>query len=1020
LLSILGLLAIPYLEIRLNPSKSLPSIDVNYFWTGATANSVDRNMTSIIEGGLKTIQGVKNITAKSSRSSGRITIEFDKKKDIDKARFEVANIIRQVKGDLPETASYPIISSNRPNDEKRSIIQSYSITGSDISQVESILNSRVLPDIRQIIGVDQTVLRGLQQEELEILLKDELMAVYGITIQDVLRLFNDFNTSQTVASVVHESELRTIVKASSTFMDFKIPIKNADGRIIYLNDIAEFRVSSKEKTGYFRINGVDAITVSIYPKNNINILELGKVIEQHIVLLNSQIGSSVSIFKTYDSTTFLNEEIKNLIKRTLYTIGILSLLLLIFSRSYKIVGVLLISVFANLTIAFLCYYLFEIELQIYSLAGVTISLGLIIDNSIILIDHLRKRGNIAIAIPIFASTLTTSGALSVIYFLDDALKVNLIDFALVIIINLAISILVSLFLVPKLLQNWTQESTSSPSKANDRNERWYGSYESLITLLVKRKKWLFVLVIFLFGIPIFLLPTQLEDNGKWFNKAYNNTLGSQKFVSDIKPPLEKYLGGTLRLFSNNVLNKASYKNKEESKLVISAAMGSENTVDQLNQVFILLEKYLNGFDHIKQHITIISEANYGQIEVFFKDNHSASFPYLLKSQMIKKSTEFSGLDWSIYGVGKAFNDINVSNETSNISITAKGYEYDKLKQLAELFKMKVSVNNRITDALIKGNTFRIEKARFNYFMDINEANLSIYNLSIEQIYNKFLALGNSNNSDINVHFKEKYLPVKFRSIHSRDVDIWSLKNENIDSLQRPVSIQNFSTLKKRRIENDIYRENQEYVLRVNFQYLGNYANGVKLADDLLAEFQSKLPIGYSFTRENSIQRNGSNTFRYISYLGLIILLIYMVCAMLFESFTLPLGIICVIPVSFIGVFLTFYLFDFRFDQGGLASFILLSGLTVNAAIFILWSYKKRLISPTLSASKTQLYVQAFREKIAPILMATISTILGFIPFLFGGENDVFWFSLAVGTIGGLVFSILAVVFLLPLVVLKRS
>lgn len=143
-----------------------------------------------------------------------------------------------------------------------------------------------------------------------------------------------------------------------------------------------------------------------------------------------------------------------------------------------------------------------------------------------------------------------------------------------------------------------------------------------------------------------------------------------------------------------------------------------------------------------------------------------------------------------------------------------------------------------------------------------------------------------------------------------------------------------------------------------------------------------------------------------------LVVIYLVCSILFNSFKKPLYIIFVIPVSFIGIFLAFYLFSIEFDQGGYASFMLLAALTINANIYIVeeYSYLKRM-HPTYTPLRA--YLKACQVKIRPILLTVLSTILGFIPFLIGDGKEAFWFPLAVGTMGGLIISTVATLLFLP-------
>ena len=149
-------------------------------------------------------------------------------------------------------------------------------------------------------------------------------------------------------------------------------------------------------------------------------------------------------------------------------------------------------------------------------------------------------------------------------------------------------------------------------------------------------------------------------------------------------------------------------------------------------------------------------------------------------------------------------------------------------------------------------------------------------------------------------------------------------------------------------------------------------------------------------------------------LFLIVVMIFFICSILFNSLLRPLAVIMTIPISFIGIFISYYVLQIKFDQGGLAAFVLLSGLTVNSAIYILNDYDS--LCREKGIRGLRIYLKSFNGKIIPILLTILSTVLGFVPFLIGSDRDPFWFSLAVGTIGGLIFSLIAIVVYLPVII----
>ena len=145
-------------------------------------------------------------------------------------------------------------------------------------------------------------------------------------------------------------------------------------------------------------------------------------------------------------------------------------------------------------------------------------------------------------------------------------------------------------------------------------------------------------------------------------------------------------------------------------------------------------------------------------------------------------------------------------------------------------------------------------------------------------------------------------------------------------------------------------------------------------------------------------------------------------AMTFESFRYPLPVIFMIPISFIGLFLVFGLTDFAFDQGGFAAFVMLSGIVVDAGIYLVTTYQalRQAQGDAQGPEAIRLYIKAFSRKITPISLTIVSTILGLLPFLPDGPEEVFWFDFAIGTIAGMVFSVIAIIFVLPVFCIRQE
>ncbi len=1020
---ILGAFFIPKLSVRLNPTHKKPSITVQYNWAGASSYAVENKITAVLEAGFSTIKGLQNISSKSSKESGYITLTFDKYTNIDIARFETATLIRQLYNKLPKQTTYPTISVNKPDDDEATAFLSYAVNAPLTPfQIQEIVKNRIEPVIGAINSVDKTTVYGANPKEYVFTFNNDLLLSLGLTKNDLINaLKTAFKKTELGRVFYNDNYISISVNPTATLKNQHIPVKQIEERIIYLDQLTTVKEVEQEAKSYYRINGKNAITLSIYATKNANTITLAKTIDKKLKELQKKLPQDLTIVKTYDSTQYLKSELQKIYNRTIYTVIILLVFILMVSKSIKYLLVTVLSLIANLGIAFLLYYAFNVQIQLYSLAGITISLGLIIDNSIVMIDHIRHQNNKRVFIPILASTLTTIGALSVIYFLDEKYRLNLTDFALVIIINLGVSLLIALFLIPALLQKITLPLKKENSITSRLKNTFYKIYKKIILVQLKFKKLTILIIILAFGLPVFMLPQNLENNNTWYKKAYNLSIGSEWYKENLRPHLDKYLGGSLRLFSYYVFESAFYNKNEETKLYVTASMEKGATVHQMNEVFLQIENYLQGFSPVKQFTTQIFSGNYARMEITFKDNYkNGSFPYVLKSRLVRKALDFGGIQWNVFGVGQGFSTGGSMADPINFIVKAKGYNYDALNAWADTLKYALEKHPRIKKVTVRENSMWQKKPLYEYRFSLDKERLALFNVHPLKLINQLKNLTLSKYQDLSLNSSGKYLPVRFESQDAKKFDVWHIKHTPLDSLHKPVLLGDIATITKERQDENIYKENQEYIRIVEFQYTGAAKFGSKFLNKKLDELKTKLPIGFTFERSERQWFFGDDKNNNYFFLLLLVMgIIYFICAILFESFKQPFIILSVIPISFIGVFLTFYMFDFNFDQGGMASFVLLSGITVNASIFILNTFNN-LKKQFRNHNTIDLYLQAFKQKIFPILLTVFSTIIGFIPFVKDGQNEVFWFALGVGTMGGLLFSLIGILFYLPVFTLKKN
>ena len=497
-------------------------------------------------------------------------------------------------------------------------------------------------------------------------------------------------------------------------------------------------------------------------------------------------------------------------------------------------------------------------------------------------------------------------------------------------------------------------------------------------------------------------------------KNYNDLMANEWVQETAKPLINRWLGGTMRLFAQYVYESSYYQSPERTILYANAGLPNNSTIEQMNAIFLQMENKVNQYKEVDKCITNIYDAQSGMMSIYFTPAaEEAGFPYRMKSLLIQQSTEMSGIDWNIYGIGQGFSQGVNDTETPNFNVKMVGYNYYELERQANRLKLMLEKHPRIQEVNInKSMNWYGRKSLFEYQLGLDANLMAIKNISKSKLSNTLNDLSAKPIADLYILANNEYSPVKIIPTESNNRDIWQMKNQTLllDSTQ--LNINDFAKITKEKVMPEIIKEDQQYLRMVSFTYFGSDVFGAQFLEKTLAELNPTMPLGYRASKK-SYNWLSENKETKMWLIGLVFLLIYIICAIIFESLLQPLALILIIPLSFIGVFLTFYCFDFNFDQGGYASFILLSGNVVCAAIFIITEFNI-LKAQFPKASEVKLYVKAFNHKLIPILSTVLSTVVGLIPFLIFGEKEAFWFAFGVGTIGGLMMSLLVIPIYLPL------
>lgn len=1016
----MGLALIPELPVKLNPSRSLPGMTVSFTMPGNSAKVVEQEVTSKLEGMLSRINGVEEIISTSDNGRGTITLRMDKHADMDAARFEASTLIRQAWSQFPAEVSYPVISSQQPrdDDEESRAFMVYTLNApSSPILIQRYGEEYIKPVIAQVPGIYKVEVTGATDMEWRLVYDELQLEQLGLSVGDISEAIRQHYRSEFlgVCQITQGGNwLRVVCSGADDNAGFnasEIQVKTTAGNIIPLDKVLQVTHEEARPVQYFRINGLNSIYLSIYAEEGANQLELAALVREKMAELIDRLPNGYEVHISSDETESIQKELDKIYLRTGLTVLILLIFVALITWNFRYMLLIVVSLAVNLAVAVIFYYLFHLEMQLYSLAGITISLNLVIDNTIVMADHVRRRHNLSAFLSVLAATLTTVGALAIIFFMDEKIRLNLQDFAAVVIINLLISLAVALLLVPALVEKMGLD-THSQRKAyrgliiKRAVVHFTRGYERFICFLCCHRVIATATIVLIFGLPVTLLPKDLI-NKSWYKE-------------DVRPVLEKALGGTLRLFVDKVYEGSYFdRGTSEPVLYVNATLPNGSTLEQMNTLVRKMETFLSEYKEIRQFQTSVYSARRAGISIQFRENvQYTGFPYTLKAAIISKALSLGGGSWSVYGLEDQGFSNSVEETAGSYRIKLKGYNYEELMHWAEELKSLLLERKRIKEVLINAEFSFWKDDYTEFYLQPDKQRLLEEGITANDLFSALQPLFMHDFITGSIVYENRQENLTLASAQHQSYDVWALLNRPIAINGRNYKLSELAQVNKVQAPQKITKENQEYVLCVQYDYIGSAEQGKKLQKQDIQTLQARLPMGYSIEEQDYGYYWGKKDKDQYWLLALIAVILFFTTSILFNSLKQPLAIIFEIPVSYIGVFLTFYLWKLNFDQGGFASFVLLCGITVNASIYILNEYNsQRKLHPGIPA--VQAYTKAWNIKIIPIFLTVMSTILGFIPFMIGSVKEGFWFPLAAGTIGGLVASVIGLFIWLPVWTLPK-
>lgn len=572
-LSLIGVVLVPLLPVKLAPSRTLPGLTVSFSMPGNSSRVIEAEVTSKLEAMMARVKGIRKVNSTSDNGSGSISLELDKHADIDVTRFEVSTIIRQTWPQLPEGVSYPQISTRRSDDKASRPFITYTLNApANPILIQQYAEENIKPVLGQLKGIYKVELNGATPMEWQLEYDSDQLSRLGITLQAVQRAINRHYEKEFlgICSIEKGAEgrewIRLVRTSTEKEMEFEpgaIQLQAEDGTMVTLDKLIKVRHVEERPQSYYRINGLNSVYLYITAEETANQLNLSGEVKHLMGELQQKMPPGYEVHISYDATEYIQKELDKIYFRTGLTVLILLLFVALITRNLRYLFLIVTSLAVNISVAVILYYAFGLEMQLYSLAGITISLNLVIDNTIVMTDHILHRRNLKAFVSVLAATLTTIGALVIIFFLDEKIRLNLQDFAAVVIINLAVSLFVALFFVPSMIDKIGLEKKKRrkrrrfllrPTFMKRLTVYFTRFYQGVIYYLCRFRVIACLLLLLGFGLPVFMLPEKMEGEGKWV-EYYNKVFDNPTFKDKVKPVINKALGGSLRLLRKSIRGK---------------------------------------------------------------------------------------------------------------------------------------------------------------------------------------------------------------------------------------------------------------------------------------------------------------------------------------------------------------------------------------------------------------------------------------------------------------------------------
>ncbi len=993
---LLGYIGFTNLSYELMPDFNQPVVVIKTVYPGAEPQEVETSVSRKIEDALSNLEGVDYLVTKSLPNASVIIANLEYGSDLDKTMQDAQRYIDNIRTELPDEILSPVMSKVSPNDLP---IMSISAT-SDLPSTVFYQKMRddYLPQIQQIKGVAELTILGGEEREIQVKVDQRKLEHYQLSINQIVEAINRSGFDIPAGKITNEKQSNSVRIAGkyTQLMDVEM-VQVAmpfPGNPIYVKDVATVTNGIKEITSVSRYNGQNGIGILLKKQGDANAVEVSKAVkEQFKAIEKLNQADNVKFIIADDSTDNTIEAVNSVVFDLIMAVVLVSLVMLLFLRSFRNALIVLVAIPTSLVTAFAVMWMLGYTLNLMTLLAMSLIIGILVDDATVVLENIQRHldmgknkedaaleGRMEIGFSALSITLVDIVVFLPILFIQVFVADMLMQFSVVVITSTLTSLFVGFTLTPWMASRMGKSEDLKPTNFFNRFLIWF--------------------------------ENQLDNFTNWYGRQLKWVLSHKLAFTGILIGLFVL---TALMFKQNIIGKELISTGDQGKFKMSLEFDKFTTLQENNIQSLQIENFLlnqpdiaNVFSNVGGPSTGIGSLGVGaENKTEFtiqlkpsnerKDQPTEVFMKDLRDQL---QVQFPGINYSMAGLG-------LIPRSAPIEITLSGNEVETVLQSATKLQEvieKIPGADNVQLSVKEGNPeFRIIPDH-DKMQRLGISN-AYFGLSVRN------ALSGNDEAKLTDSGTEYPIRVRYDVVDRQNYsDITDMIIVNPKGIA--VKLSQFASVMQDNSPSMLERKDRQPAVTLTADALGRPSGTV--ADEVVAYVkENPLPSGVQMTWGSDIKRQDDSFGALGAVLLISFILIYLIMVALYDSFIYPFVVLFSIPVAIIGALLALNLSMSHLSLFAMLGLIMLMGLVVKNAILIV-DFTNQLKAQGMHYKEA--LIEAGKGRMRPILMTSISMIVGMLPIALATGSAAEWKNgLAWVIIGGVTSSLILTVFIVPVV-----